>query len=126
MSEKRLLFSLTKDDFKVEAILGTGPGGQNRNKTATAIRITHPASGAVGFSQSDRSQLQNKRLAFKHLVESPKFKTWHKLECARRLSGKTIEQVVEKQLAPGNIKIEVVDVDGKWIVEGDKVVEASK
>jgi len=47
MSKKELLFSLTKKDFKVETFRGSGAGGQHRNKTDSAVRIKHPASGRL-------------------------------------------------------------------------------
>lgn len=114
---KELLFSLTAKDFKVETFKGSGPGGQHRNKTETAVRITHPESGAVGSAQDSRSQAQNKQSAFKKLVESDKFKKWHKLECARRLGTFVdIEQQVEKEMRSENLKVEV-SKDGKWVKE---------
>ena len=50
-------------DVKFEAVVGHGPGGQHRNKTATAIRATHVPSGDVVFIQSERSQQANKQRA---------------------------------------------------------------
>lgn len=46
-----------------EALVGHGPGGQHRNKTATAIRATHTATGETVFIQSERSQFANKQRA---------------------------------------------------------------
>ena len=48
MSDRELLFVVTKNDFEERAIRGSGPGGQHRNKTSTGIRLKHRASGAVG------------------------------------------------------------------------------
>lgn len=45
--------------IEFEATCGHGPGGQHRNKTATAIRATHKPSGAVVFIQDSRSQRTN-------------------------------------------------------------------
>lgn len=72
MREK--LLSVTLKDCDVQTKRGTGKGGQNRNKRDTAVRIVHRASGAVGEAQDQRSQLQNKRLAFRRMAESEKFK----------------------------------------------------
>jgi peptide chain release factor len=71
---KKLLFSLTKDDFDFQAIRAGGPGGQHQNKTSSAIRVIHSPSGASAISREHKSQLQNKKSAFTKLVNNDKFK----------------------------------------------------
>jgi len=58
---------VTKKDLKIEEFIGSGPGGQHRNKTATCIRITHIPTGIKATATSEKSQLQNKKNAFKIL-----------------------------------------------------------
>ncbi len=50
-------------EIRYEATRSSGPGGQHVNKTDSAIRATHVASGLSVKVQTERSQHANKRLA---------------------------------------------------------------
>jgi peptide chain release factor 1 len=51
---------IPESDMKIDVFRSSGAGGQNVQKNATAIRITHVPTGMVVAVQDERSQLQNK------------------------------------------------------------------
>lgn len=112
---KHLLFSLTAKDFEVQTFCTGGNGGQHRNAKQNGVRIIHPASGARAEHRDGRDQAKNKAEAFRKIVETDKFKAWHKLECSRRLGLlKEAEEAVEEAMKPHNLKVEIKDTEGKW------------
>ena len=123
MTERELILSLRKGDFIVTPFKSGGPGGQHRNKTSTAIRIVHPASGARAESSEHKSQDQNRKTAWRRLRETDTFQLWFRKAIAdaclsseqRRLIELSIDRFVERQMAPDNILTEVQDESGKWV-----------
>ena len=61
-SDEELLAQCRVERFRV-----SGPGGQHRNKTDSAVRLTHEPSGVVGFASERRSQHQNRLVALARL-----------------------------------------------------------
>ena len=123
-TERELLFSVTKDDFKTQFFRVGGKGGQNQNKVSSACRIIHKESGAVGESRNFRDQFKNKKAAFQRLVESSKFKQWHRLKTAAVMAGlydieKFIEQKAEQDMRPENLKTEIRTENGWKEVRND-------
>lgn len=116
---RELLLSVTKDDFELQTFRAGGKGGQNANKVNSGVRLIHHASGARGEARDQRTFNQNKKNAFLRLIESPKFKAWHKIEIARKLGQLCdIEAEVAKAMEPKNIRVEIKDVNGQWIEMG--------
>lgn len=64
---------ITQDDNRllsechVDTYRASGPGGQKRNKTSSAVRLRHRPSGVIAISEESRSQHENKARALKRL-----------------------------------------------------------
>lgn len=57
---------IDKKKYRVETMRGKGPGGQFKNKTDSACRITHIKSGISAYAD-ERSQHHSKKLAWEEL-----------------------------------------------------------
>jgi len=91
-AESNVDVKILPEDVRVEVFRSSGPGGQHMQKSSTAVRLTHIPSGIVVASQSERSQLQNKSIAFK-ILEARLFEQELKKQAEEKakLKGKHIE-----------------------------------
>jgi RF-1 domain len=111
MKDRKPFLSVTMDDCILQTFSAGGKGGQNQNTCNTGVRIIHKASGAVGEARDSRSQLQNKRAAWKRMAAHPKFKVW--LNRQLWYGGMLPEEKVKKDMAQKNLLIEG-RANGKW------------
>lgn len=57
-------FRLERSAVDIHVARGSGPGGQHRNKTETAVTMVHKETGITVHCETERSQLQNIESAF--------------------------------------------------------------
>src|SRR5947199_6646668 len=62
LSDARLLAQCAVDTYRA-----SGPGGQKRNKTSSAVRLRHPPSGLMVIAEESRSQHENRARALRRL-----------------------------------------------------------
>lgn len=97
---------LSKADLKIEAYCGGGPGGQNRNRNATNIRVTHLPTGVTACANT-KSRPQNEKLALSELAKRLSDKTRGEMTSERNskrrdqigtgLRGRKIRTVAEQR-----------------------------
>lgn len=65
LSDAQLLAECTVDTYRA-----SGPGGQKRNKTCSAVRIRHHPSGLIVIAEESRSQHENRARALRRLRQA--------------------------------------------------------
>ncbi len=65
LSDAQLLAQCAVDTYRA-----SGPGGQKRNKTSSAVRLRHPPSGLLVIAEESRSQHENRTRALRRLRQA--------------------------------------------------------
>lgn len=115
IKKRKKFLTVTAKDCVWQTFRSGGKGGQNQNKRDTGVRVIHPPSGARGESRQHRTQLENKREAWKRMASTPAFDTW-----VKKMAGHDaiIDERVERDLREENLRLEVKDAEGRWVEVG--------
>ena len=87
---------IKESDIRVEFYRGSGPGGQHRNVTDSAVRIRHIPTGIVAQASESRSQLRNREVAMERLKAALEKR---ERKAKKRIATKVPHRTKEKRLA---------------------------
>ncbi len=90
-----LSIEIKESDITLEFFRASGPGGQHRNTTDSAVRIRHLPTGIVVQASENRSQYRNREVAMERLAAALRQRLQKK---RKRIATKATRSSIEKRL----------------------------
>jgi hypothetical protein len=109
--EARLLAESDVDTYR-----GSGPGGQNRNKVESAVRIRHRPTGITAIAEESRSQAENRQRALRRLRKA----------IALRVRRPIAEDIVPQEIRAcidGKGRLSVGRRDGRYLAAAASILD---
>jgi protein subunit release factor A len=112
LTDDQLLAQCRRETFR-----GPGPGGQKRNKTSSAVRLTHERTGISVIAGESRSQQRNREVALKRLRHKIALEIREPIDPQRSFNAKTLDISQKSDAYPAALG-QVLDhlADAKWSV----------
>jgi hypothetical protein len=87
LTDEQLLAQCEVDTYRA-----SGPGGQKRNKTSSAVRLRHPPSGLSVIAEESRSQHENRARALRRMRQALYLEQREAIDPARLGPGALVER----------------------------------
>jgi hypothetical protein len=88
LTDEQLLGQCSTDTYRA-----SGPGGQKRNKTSSAVRLRHRPTGLIVIAEESRSQHENRAKAVRRMRQAIYLQVRDSLPFAALTAGGTLEAV---------------------------------
>jgi len=90
---------------EVDTYRASGPGGQKRNKTSSAVRLRHPPSDLLVIAEESRSQHENKAQALRRLRQAFFLKIREPLDADRLAKISQREELTQAKTNAGRLDV---------------------
>jgi len=124
LSARMLNLGIAESDFEESFIRSSGPGGQKVNKSSSCVYLIHIPTGLAVKCQRERSQVLNRYLARRLLLDKIEFmqkgfiaEKRDKIEKIRRQKRKRTKRAKEKILAAKHKQAEKKVLRGRVIID---------